>query len=299
MHLQTFVPADVPPDERTRYLSNLERATQGSGRLMLMAGDQKVEHLNDDFVGTDVAEDDGDPEHLFRIASHARIGVFATQLGLIARYGPDYADIPYLVKMNAKTNLVPVASDDPLSRQWIDVEQVVRMRETSGLNILGIGYTIYPGSRYESEMFAEAARLVFEAHQYGLIAIIWAYPRGQHVADEHDAHLIAGAAGIAACLGADFVKINAPNGVPAVLREAVRAAGRTRVVCAGGGETTAEGFLRRLHAQINEAGIAGSATGRNIHQRPLDEAVRFCNAISALSCDEVGIDEALCIYQEA
>ncbi len=296
MPLQTFVPADVPPDERARYLANLNRATQGSGRLMLMAGDQKVEHLNDDFVGTDVAEDDGDPEHLFRIAARARIGVFATQLGLIARYAPDYPDIPYLVKLNAKTNLVPTASDDPLSRQWHDVEQVVRLRDTSGLNILGVGYTIYPGSRYEAEMFAEAARLIFEAHQNGLIAVIWAYPRGQHVSDEHDAHLIAGVTGIVSCLGADFAKINAPTGGPAVLREAVRAAGRTRVVCAGGGETTAEGFLHRLHAQIADAGVAGSATGRNIHQRPLDEAVRFCNAISAINFDGAGIDEALAIY---
>jgi len=299
MPLHTFVPADVPLTERPRYLANLERATEGTGRLMLMAGDQKVEHLNNDFVGTEVAEEDGDPEHLFRIAARARIGVFATQLGLIARYAPDYPDIPYLVKMNAKTNLVPTASADPFSHQWHDLEQVVRLRETSGLNIIGVGYTIYPGSRYEGEMFAEAARLIFEAHQHGLLAVVWAYPRGQHVSDEHDPHLIAGVAGIVACLGADFAKINAPTGDSTALREAVRAAGRTRVVCAGGGETTAEGFLRRLHAQIHEAGVAGSATGRNIHQRPLDEAVRLCNAISAIDFDNASIDDALRIYQGA
>ncbi len=57
----------------------------GNDRLMLMAGDQKVEHLNNDFYGPEIAEDDGDPEHLFRIASRARIWVFATQMGLIAR----------------------------------------------------------------------------------------------------------------------------------------------------------------------------------------------------------------------
>lgn len=297
MTLPLTVPADVPVTEKPRFLANLERVTERTGRLMLMAGDQKVEHLNRDFVGADVAEDDGDPEHLFRIASKARIGVFATQMGLIARYGPDYPDIPYLVKMNAKTNIVPTASDDPYSHQWHTLEQVVRLRDSSGLTIAGIGYTIYPGSRYEGQMFTEAARLVFEAHQHGLIAVIWAYPRGQHVSDEHDPHLIAGVTGIAACLGADFVKINAPTGGPEALREAVRAAGKTRVVCAGGGETTAEGFLRRLHEQIREGGVAGSATGRNIHQRPLDEAVRFCNAISAIDFDNAPIEEALRIYQ--
>jgi class I fructose-bisphosphate aldolase/fructose-bisphosphate aldolase/6-deoxy-5-ketofructose 1-phosphate synthase len=205
---------------------------------MLMAGDQKVEHLNDDFVGDHVAVDDADPEHLFRIASRARIGAFATQLGLISRYAPDYRDVPYVVKLNAKTHLVPARSADPLSRQWHTIEQVVRLRDTAGLQIVGV-------------------------------------------------------AGLAACLGADFVKVNAPSAGPQSLREAVRAAGRTGVVCAGGGERGAEAFLRGLHAQLTEGGAAGSATGRNIHQRPLAEAVRLCNAITALDCDGASLDDAL------
>ncbi|WP_013122214.1 aldolase [Thiomonas sp.] len=291
--LPRAVPADVPESERARFLANLHRVTQGSGRLMLMAGDQKVEHLNDDFVGDHVAVDDADPEHLFRIASRARIGAFATQLGLISRYAPDYRDVPYVVKLNAKTHLVPARSADPLSRQWHTIEQVVRLRDTAGLQIVGIGYTLYPGSAFEAEMLAEAAKAVFEAHQQGLLAILWAYPRGQHITDEHDAHLIAGVAGLAACLGADFVKVNAPSAGPQSLREAVRAAGRTGVVCAGGGERGAEAFLRGLHAQLTEGGAAGSATGRNIHQRPLAEAVRLCNAITALDCDGASLDDAL------
>ncbi|MEJ2654326.1 MAG: hypothetical protein P8Z69_03245 [Acidihalobacter sp.] len=296
MNNHSPIPFDVPAACHQIYLDNLQRATQGSGRLMLMAGDQKVEHLNDDFVGSGIAEDDGDPEHLFRIAAQARIGVFATQLGLIARYGPDYPDIPYLIKLNAKTHLISTASRDPVSLQWHTLEQVARLREDSALNIVGVGYTIYPGSTYESQMYAEAARLVFEAHQLGLLAVIWAYPRGEAVKNEYDPHLIAGVAGLVACLGADFVKVNPPDGGTDKLREAVRAAGRTRVICAGGRETTVEAFLERLHAQLQEAGIAGSATGRNIHQRPLDEAVRFCNAICALTFDNVDPARALAIY---
>lgn len=45
---------------------------------MLMAGEQKVEHLKEDFYGSGIALEDANPEHLFRIASQARIGVFAT-----------------------------------------------------------------------------------------------------------------------------------------------------------------------------------------------------------------------------
>jgi len=37
-------------------------------------------------------------------------------------------------------------------------------------------------------------------------------PGGKAVADEKDPHLIAGATGVAACLGSDFVKVNYPKG---------------------------------------------------------------------------------------
>ena len=297
-----LVPLDVPPLMRESYHANYRRITQGTGRLMLMAGDQKVEHLNEDFFGPGIARDDASPEHLFRVASQARIGVFATQLGLIARYGTDYPQIPYLVKLNSKSGLVKTAQKDPLSLQWQTMEQLAAFREASGLQILGIGYTLYPGSEYEAEMFAEASRLIFEAHQQGLVTVIWAYPRGQAVKDEKDPHLIAGVAGIAACLGTDFVKVNYPEvkdgSAAEALKEAVLAAGRTKVICAGGEETTAEEFLTRLHQQIHVGGAVGNATGRNIHQRPLAEAVRLCNAISAITLDDASVAEAMAIFRE-
>jgi fructose-bisphosphate aldolase/6-deoxy-5-ketofructose 1-phosphate synthase len=298
---ETLIPLDVPESARDTYRENYEKMTHGVGRLMLMAGDQKVEHLNDDFYGPGIAAQDADPEHLFRIAVQARIGVFATQMGLISRYGADYPSVPYLVKMNSKTNLVKTAQRDPLSRQLQTMEQLVRFRASSRLQILGVGYTIYPGSEFEPVMLTEAAQLIFEAHQHGLLAVLWVYPRGQAVSDEKDGHLIAGVAGVAACMGADFVKINPPRGEDddasaAALREAVQAAGRTGLICAGGKETTPEAFFTRLHRQIHVAGAVGNATGRNIHQRSLDEAVRFCNAIAAITMDDAGVEEALTIY---
>ena len=120
-----MVPLDVPKAVRENYINNYLTITKKSGRLMLFAGDQKVEHLNSDFYGEGIHPDDGDPEHLFRIASQANIGVFATQLGLVARYGSSYADVPYLVKLNSKTNLVKTSQSDPFSNQWLDVQQVI------------------------------------------------------------------------------------------------------------------------------------------------------------------------------
>jgi fructose-bisphosphate aldolase/6-deoxy-5-ketofructose 1-phosphate synthase len=44
------------------------------------------------------------------------------------------------------------------------------------------------------------------------------------------------------------------------------------------------------------SGAAGNATGRNIHQKPLAEAVRMCNAVYAITVESVSVEEALKIY---
>ncbi len=295
------IPADVRSDNEEEYVKNYLNLTERTGRLMLFAGDQKVEHLNDDFYGSGIAKDDADPVHIFQIASRAKIGVLATQFGLIAKYGPDFPKIPYLVKLNSKTNLIPRADKDPLSTAWVDVAQVVRLKEDSGLNILGVGYTVYLGSEYEHIMLREAAQAVTAAHRHGLIAIIWSYPRGKAVPNEKDAHLVAGAAGAAAALGADFVKVNMPESKDTnpmeSLKEAVAAAGKTGLVCAGGPAVDPRAFLQRLYDQIHIAGAVGNATGRNIHQKPLAEAVSFANAIHAIAVEDKTVDEAMKIYQ--
>jgi len=275
--------------------------TFDTGRLMLFAGDQKVEHLNDDFHGQGIHPDDSDPEHLFRIASKARIGIFAAQMGLIARYGEDYPHIPYLVKLNSKTHLLTPECRDPFSTAWYTVPDVVAFRKRTGLPIHGVGYTVYLGSVYEHDMLREAAQVVRQAHGNGLATVLWMYPRGKCVKNEKDPHLIAGACGVAACLGSDFVKVNAPkqDGAAAsgLLREAVCAAGRTRVVCAGGSGRDAALFLHDLHDQIHIDGTSGSATGRNIHQRSLREAIRMCNAIAAVTLDNADVATALAICE--
>ncbi|MFO7710378.1 MAG: aldolase [Candidatus Woesearchaeota archaeon] len=290
------IPADVPQEKRHEYLNNFLTLTRSTGNLMLFAGDQKIEHLNKDFFGEGIAPEDNDPEHLFRVASEGTVGCFGAQLGLIARYGPHYRGITYLIKMNSKTNLYK--EDDPYSSLLYSMEDVMRMKH-NGLRIAGVGYTIYLGSRYESRMLSEAAKLITQAHKNGLLAVLWIYPRGKSVTHEKDPHIIAGACGTAVSLGADFVKVNYPQETGKdsgeIFREATTAAGKCGVVCAGGSSSDAQEFLRTLREQV-DAGARGSATGRNIHQRPHDEAIRMCDAISAIVLGNKSADEAYAVY---
>lgn len=297
---QVRVPADVPADMRDVYIDSYLKATRNTGRLMLFACDQKIEHLNDDFYGEGIHADDADPEHLFKIGQQGICGVLAGQRGLIAQYAPDYPDTNYLVKINSKTHLVSTKQDDPYSPQLYDIQTVADLRD-NGVNVVGIGYTIYIGSEYESQMMAEAGQLIADAHALGMIVVLWMYPRGKAVENEKDAHLIAGAAGTAACLGADFVKVNPPKGSDAassaeLLKEAALASGRTGLVCAGGSTVDPSTFLAQLYDQIHTGGAIGNATGRNIHQRSLDEAVRLTKAISAITLGDWSVEDATAVF---
>ncbi|MCI9262232.1 aldolase [uncultured Adlercreutzia sp.] len=297
---QVRVPADVMPDMRDEYISNYMKATRETGRLMLFACDQKIEHLNKDFYGEGIDIADLDPEHLFKIGSEGVCGVLAGQRGLVAQYAADYPEINYLVKMNSKTNIVGTKQEDPYSPQLYDFDAILAMKE-AGVNIVGLGYTIYLGSEYEATMMAEAGELIAQAHANGMIVVLWIYPRGKAVTAEKDPDLIAGAAGVALCLGADFVKVNPPKpedgrSAAEALKVASTAAGRCGLVCAGGSTVDAETFLSQLYDQIHVGGADGNATGRNIHQRSLDEAVRLTKAISAITLADWSVADALAVF---
>jgi fructose-bisphosphate aldolase/6-deoxy-5-ketofructose 1-phosphate synthase len=300
------IPLSVPKSKHKDYQKNYEIATRGTGRMMMFAGDQKVEHLNDDFVGKGIPAEAADPEHYFKIANRARIGTFATQIGMIDKYGRDYPDIPYLIKVNSKTNIMTEKYQDPFSNRWLRTHSIAEFKKQSKLNIVGVGYTVYIGSSFEADMFGQASRIIYKAHQDGMIAVIWMYPRGKAVRDrdeKNNVHLLAGAAGVGLTLGADFIKINYPyrkkkkKEAAEKFREVTTAAGRSKVICVGGSKKDPKKYLKTLHDQIHIAGAMGNATGRNIYQRKLDEAVRMANAISAVSLYNYSAEDAYKIYQ--
>lgn len=295
------IPYTVPRNKRKAYIKNWRVATKNTGRLMMFAGDQKVEHLNDNYFGPGIPDEVADPRHYFEIAKRANIGFFATQLGLLAKYGDICPKIPYIVKMNSKTNIIKRQHKDPFSNRWLPMEDIVNFKKNSRLNIVGVGYTVYIGSDFEAESFGQAARIIYKAHQEGLLAVIWIYPRGRAVKDEKDIHLLAGGTGVGVCLGADFVKINYPykgatKETAKKFKEVVNAAGRTGVICVGGKKMTEKAFLQHLHNQIHISGTRGCAVGRNIYQRKLEEAVKMANAISAVALYDYSADDAYKIF---
>lgn len=284
------VPADVPDKQKDTFIKNYNALTRNTGNLLLFSADQKIEHLHKDFYGADISPEDSKPTHLFNIASQGDVGGMATQLGLIARYGNLYDNINYVVKLNSKTNIIPTEYADPLSKELWSVEQVVTFKQQTQLPICGVGYTVYLGSQFEAEMLTQAAQVVYKGHQHGLVTILWMYPRGECLEGyERQGLIIAGAAGVANALGADFAKINAPepedeNDMESQdwLTVAGQAAGNTKLLISGGKTIEAKDFLQQLSKHLTIEGVAGAAIGRNIHQKSLDEAVAFTKKLAEL-----------------
>ncbi len=281
------IPADVSAQAQKLFEQNYDAITRNRNKLLLFAGDQKIEHLNGDFYGEAISDDALNPRHLFKIASKGTIGAFATQLGLIARYGTEFKNINYIVKLNSKTNLIPTDQRDPMSQQLWSMHDVVNFVQNSKLPIRGVGYTLYLGSEYETVMLSQAAQMIYQAHQVGLLALLWIYPRGKSVQNDADPELLAGAAGLANALGADFVKIKAPqakNNKSSAewLKIICTAAGNTQVICAGGAHKDAHEFLTQLYDQIHTGTTAGAAIGRNIFQYSTEKAINMTHAIASI-----------------
>ncbi len=221
------------------------------GRGLILAYDQGMEHGPTDFNRENV-----DPSYIIDIAVRGGFTGLVLQKGVAEKYYE--GGVPLILKLNGKTSLV---KGEPVSRQICSVEEAL------SLGARGVGYTIYIGSSFESVMFQEFAEIHREARAAGLPVILWCYPRGGRVENDRDPAVIAYASRVALELGADLVKVKY-TGDPDSFSWAVRSAGRTLVLAAGGPKTETDSELLEMAAGVIQAGARGMAIGRNIWQHP-------------------------------
>ncbi len=287
-NLAKNVPFNVPENMKEDYLRRYSLITRGGKGLFLFAADHKIEHLAHDFIGEGLPAEILDPEYLFSVASKGKVGAFATQYGLLSWYGKKWNDINYIVKINSKTDLIEsTMKNEPRSVSLISVEDVVDISRNKNLSIVGVSYTIYLGSKYEAEMLSEAGRIIQQAHKNGLLVFLWVYIRGENLRRVVPHDHVAGAAGVALCLGADFVKIHLPEEkndekIINLLKDGVVAAGETKLLVAGGSIENPQVFLHQVKRFVLEGNIFGMAVGRNIFQHPLKEAIDICWSLNEI-----------------
>lgn len=245
-----------------------------SGKGMLLAYDQGLEHgPSTDFDGTNL-----NPSAIMEIAAKGGFTGVVFQKGVAERFYD--GRVPLVLKVNGKTSL---PKGEPISRQTCSVNHAV------SIGAKAVGYTIYLGSAFESEMLAEFGRIQEEAHVRGVAAIAWVYPRGAAVQNDTSKEIVAYAARTGLELGADAVKIKY-TGDPDSFSWAVRSAAGVKVFMSGGPRApTDEAFLEQVKGVI-DAGAAGLAVGRNVWQNK--EPLRMAEQLRRVIFDGATVREA-------
>jgi len=225
------------------------------GKALYLAYDQGLEHgPSSDFNDKNV-----DPLYVLNIAKKAKFQGIVFQKGIAEKYKKEIKEskIPLILKLNGKTK---ISKKEPFSPLTCTVKEAIKLGASA------VGYTIYIGSEREEDSFEEFQEIQEQAHEKGLPVIAWIYPRGKAVKNDVSREMISYATRTALELGADIVKIRY-GGNPKDLAWAVKSAGRTKVVIAGGTKKNEKQFLKSIK-DIVKSGAIGLAIGRNIWQHP-------------------------------
>src|SRR3989344_2533662 len=229
------------------------------GKALFLAYDQGLEHgPTSDFNDKNV-----DPLYILNIAKKGRYQGIVFQKGIAEKYNKEIkkSKVPLILKLNGKTKIY---KGEPYSPLLCTVDEAIKLGASA------VGYTIYIGSEHESKMFAEFEKIEKEAHSKGIPLIAWIYPRGKAVKSDASREMISYAARTGLELGADIVKLKY-GGKPDDLKWAVKSAGRTKIVVAGGIKKSEKEFLKQTK-EIISSGAIGLAVGRNVwqHLKPLE-----------------------------
>jgi len=230
-----------------------------NGKALYLSYDQGLEHGPE----SDFNDKNVDPLYILDIAHRGKYQAIVYHKGITEKYNKEIraSGVPLILKLNGKTKLT---KGEPMSIQIATVKEAVKLGASA------VGYTIYIGSAYEGRMFSDFEKIEREAHAVGFPVVTWIYPRGGKVKNDVSRENMSYAARVGLELGADIVKLKY-GGKMEDLRWAVKAAGRTKVVVAGGTKKNEKEFLKQVK-EIKKAGAAGLAIGRNVWQdkKPLE-----------------------------
>jgi class I fructose-bisphosphate aldolase len=281
------------PGTKTNLVRLLNTGTlAGTGKLVILPVDQGFEHGAHRSFSPN--PDGYDPDYHVSLAIDSGCNAYAAPLGFIEAVADKFAgQIPLILKVNNSDTLAKV---DPCSAVTSTVRDAVR------LGCVGVGFTIYPGSSLRNTQYEELRGVIEEAKAHGLVAVVWAYPRGAGLSKEGETavDVASYAAQISAQLGAHIIKIKPPTAhieqaeakkvfekynIPtATLADRVRhcvqsAFNGKRIIIFSGGENRGEAELLADVKQLADGGAFGSIMGRNAFQRPRAEGLKLLASV--------------------
>jgi fructose-bisphosphate aldolase, class I len=291
----TLADLDLSTGKRTRLHRLLYKYGPANGTLLLLPIDQGLEHGPRDFFVNPAAKD---PDFQLRLAREGGFSGIVFQIGIAEKYMSRYAgEVPLVLKLNGKTEIP--SDKQPISPCLASVEDAVRLGADA------VGYTLYVGSPLQAEDFAQWRKVREDADRYSMPTIMWAYPRGEAIdakGGRDSLYAVDYAVRVASEVGADIVKVNVPKlnpekdaAAPApynsmkisredAVRMVVESAGKTLVLFSGGEMQGEEGVIEKARIGL-DAGATGLIFGRNVWQRPFEEALDLARQIKEMMRD--------------
>jgi class I fructose-bisphosphate aldolase len=279
-----------------------------TGYVSILPVDQGVEHS----AGASFAKnpDFFDPKNIVKLSIEGGCNAVASTYGVLSSVAKSYAHkIPFILKLNHNETLSYPNSYDQIL--FAHVEQAFDM------GAVGVGATIYWGSKESHRQLQEIATAFAKAHSFGMFTVLWCYLRNNAFKkDGIDYHASADLTGqanhLGATLGADIVKQKLPtnNGGYTALNfghtsplvyeqltsenpiDLVRYQvancymGRIGLINSGGPSGKDDLAQAVLTAVINKRGGGmGLISGRKAFQKPFAEGVKLLHTIQDVYLD--------------
>lgn len=203
--------------------------------------------------------------------------------GTACRFEDLLSDVGLVLRVDgAGTEL---GSMDGPGSQYYTVEDALRL----GADALCV--TAFPGSRHEEATLEVLARVVRQAHAWGLPVMAEMVPGGFDSGPEmRTLHSVSVAARVAAELGADWVKTSYVPGF-----EHVVATCYVPVVVLGGPEQVDPRTTLEMVRASMDAGASGATVGRNIWKA--SDPTGMAAALSAIIHQNATVDEAVALLR--
>ncbi|MBX9735836.1 MAG: class I fructose-bisphosphate aldolase [Phycisphaerales bacterium] len=140
----------------------------GTGYVSILPVDQGIEHS----AGASFAPNPEyfDPENIVKLAIEGGCNAVASTMGVLASVSRKYAHkIPFLVKFNHNEMLT---YPNVFKQSYFG-----SIRQCYEMGALAVGATIYFGNDSCREEIAYVSDMFEEAHSYGMVTVLWCYPR--------------------------------------------------------------------------------------------------------------------------
>jgi len=163
----------APSDRKPAVLRNFQQILNtgrlaGTGYVSILPVDQGIEHS----AGASFAPnpDYFDPENIVKLAIEGGCNAVASTFGVLGAVARKYAHkIPFMVKFNHNELLTY-----PNQFKQIPFGTI---RQCVEMGAVSVGATIYFGSEDSTEQIQYVSDMFAEAHEYGLVCVLWCYLR--------------------------------------------------------------------------------------------------------------------------